>query len=143
VSALDRLNEIKARLAAAERDAPGPWTQQHWPAEAEGSGWDAEVELRCESGGAVINAMGSESYMRLLGHAPDDIAYLVGELDAIEQALTFDRDRVEPWTRTAELVKAVVGERDICAQSCHEAIAEAAERPVEEPRAGRGLELPE
>jgi hypothetical protein len=136
VSALNRLNEIRARLAAAEADAAGPWTPQYWPAEAEGCGWDAEVELRCESGGAVINAMGSDSYMRLLGHAPADIAYLVGELDAIEHALTFDRDRVDPGLRTADLVKAVVGERDIFGRQCIVAIAEEAERPA-------GPELPE
>jgi hypothetical protein len=112
---LERLNEIKARLAAAEADAAGPWSQKYWPPEAEGSGWDAELELRCEPGGEVITAMGSTSYTRLLGQAPSDLAFLLDELDAIEGALTTDRDALVPERRgmsTSELVRAALRVRE-------------------------------
>jgi hypothetical protein len=75
---LARIDKIKARYAAAISDAAGPWSQQYWPPESEGSGWDAELALRCESGGEVITAMGPPSYLRLLGNAPADIAFLLG-----------------------------------------------------------------
>jgi len=71
----DRIAEIAERLAAAEADAPGPWTQEIRPAHE--SGWDAEMELRCEPGGEVISALGSAAYMRLLGHAPADLQFLL------------------------------------------------------------------
>jgi hypothetical protein len=153
VSALDRLSEIRARLAAA---TPGPWRRdfrpplrvlqltsltpwtpivmafQRWGM----NGATARFRTAGHPATSALRAPHEDDCpwphpdADLIAHAPSDLAFLMGELAAVESALAFDRERVEPGLRTAELARAVVGERDIFARRCTDAFAERIERPT-------------
>jgi hypothetical protein len=90
--AMDRLEEIRARLAAA---TPGPWTaiQKTWRSRTSGHTWSAygieqSQEVYGDDAWAISYATDTGQIAQkdadLIAHAPADLAYLLAEVERLQ-----------------------------------------------------------